>query len=210
MSDGNPRPWDRREGESQQAYSAFLRFRDLGPSRMVVEAYRQEQRARGRRVAKEPHGRWFTWLRQHQWAARALAWDAFLREQAEQVTRDAIHDAINRHIAEAKALQELALRRIKQDREATDVKGQLGPGAVAATTQALTEGVALERLSLGLPSTITRTEQEVSAIVDASLRLWDQLLALFQTHVCAECQERIRGEIESLTRVCADLAHALS
>jgi hypothetical protein len=68
-------PWDRRDGESDAAYGAFLAYRDLGLGRTVLDAFRQRE---GKGGAKQANGRWNKWVKSHEWHDRARAWDAHL------------------------------------------------------------------------------------------------------------------------------------
>ncbi len=52
-------PWERQRGESAKAYTAFRRFRDLGPSRSLAGC---------RSIERRCSYRW-------RWAPRAAAWD---------------------------------------------------------------------------------------------------------------------------------------
>ena len=54
--------WSRRDTETKRAYTCFCAYRDLGPSRSLVEAYRQET---GKKAARQSSGHWNTWYRTH-------------------------------------------------------------------------------------------------------------------------------------------------
>ena len=68
-------PWEQLPDEPGPAFLAFSAFRDLGPARTVVEAYRQ---SRGKPEAKQAPGTWNGWAKRFDWAARAHAFDAHL------------------------------------------------------------------------------------------------------------------------------------
>ncbi len=79
-------PWEQRPGEPDDMYVAFLFFRNLGPTRTVLNAwicYRKtgEQAivaGGGKRVVATPvqaPGHWQTACARWQWLARAGAWD---------------------------------------------------------------------------------------------------------------------------------------
>lgn len=77
-------PWLQREDESGPAFEAFKAFLDLGPSRSVVEAFRQRESKEG---AKQASGRWNSWASLYDWQARARAWDdrqEAIRRRAEE------------------------------------------------------------------------------------------------------------------------------
>jgi len=69
--DSGPQPWDRRPSESPQANRAFLVYLYLGLDRSLQKAYRS---FKGSDSAKLP-GRWRTWCVDHEWVARAAAYD---------------------------------------------------------------------------------------------------------------------------------------
>ena len=57
-------------------------FRDMGPDRTVEGAYRQHVAADSSK-SRRPTGQWYKRVKQHDWTARASAWDAHKREQRE-------------------------------------------------------------------------------------------------------------------------------
>lgn len=71
----NPHPWERQPDETEAAYAAFCVFRDLGVSRSVIGAYRQQ---RGIKGASKASGEWSRLVKAHDWHARVLAWDNHL------------------------------------------------------------------------------------------------------------------------------------
>lgn len=75
-------PWDRQPKESEEAYSAFLTYRDLGEGRTVPEAYRQAKR---KPDARQPNGTWNKWAASRDWATRAQAYDDHLRSERDKV-----------------------------------------------------------------------------------------------------------------------------
>lgn len=68
-------PWDRRDGERDHQWQAFLFFRDLGPGRTI------------KRVA-EAHNRSYDtyrkWAAQHEWKIRCHAWDSEIQRSADK------------------------------------------------------------------------------------------------------------------------------
>jgi hypothetical protein len=86
MSDrAAPSPLERLPGESPRAFAAFLAYRDLGPGRSVVEAYRQRESKAG---AKQASGRWNAWAARFDWPDRVTAYDAHM-ERVRQRAREA-------------------------------------------------------------------------------------------------------------------------
>ena len=81
--DAGPQPWDRRPRESTQAHRAFLVYLHLGLDRSLQKAYRS---FKGSDSARLP-GRWRTWCVDHEWVARAAAYD---RRQQRLLNQDAL------------------------------------------------------------------------------------------------------------------------
>ncbi len=75
--------WDRRPRESEQAYRAFLRYRDLGEGRSLSRLAGELQ-GTGR---ARPWGRLTHWSRQWDWAARVEAWDDHQRRKQWEARR---------------------------------------------------------------------------------------------------------------------------
>ncbi len=72
-------PWERQPREGEQAYAAFLAYRDLGPYR-THEATRKHL---GKRPGYlKPIERWSA---RRDWRVRACAWDAHLQAERDQV-----------------------------------------------------------------------------------------------------------------------------
>src|SRR3954468_18384063 len=74
--------WERRPREGEQAYAAFLAYRDLGP-------YRSHEATRvrlGKRPGYlKPIERWSA---RRDWRLRSCAWDAHLQAERDRVARE--------------------------------------------------------------------------------------------------------------------------
>lgn len=85
---GSPKPWERRKGESDKAYAAFLIFLHLGSDRSLLKAYKQRT---GKEAAKAADGSTTSWSVKYHWTERAAAWDDHLaglaRRQLETQTQ---------------------------------------------------------------------------------------------------------------------------
>lgn len=68
-------PWAQLDNEPGVAYAAFLIYRNLGPQRSIVEAYRQYT---GDAEHTQPSGRWNHYSRDYAWQERARAYDRHL------------------------------------------------------------------------------------------------------------------------------------
>jgi hypothetical protein len=84
--------WNRIPGEHRVWYRRFLRYRDLGPSRSVAAAWRNEQNEReakgikGR--GKRPSRHWYQHAKDDLWVRRAERWDAHVQVQEEQLWKN--------------------------------------------------------------------------------------------------------------------------
>lgn len=65
-------PWERTPEESNQAFRAFCSYRDLGPTRTTLAAYRLQK---GNPQAKKPSGCWCGWSVKYKWPERAKLYD---------------------------------------------------------------------------------------------------------------------------------------
>ena len=74
--------WEQLAGESAKAFAAFAVYRDLGAQRSISAAYRQSSGS-----AAAAAGTWNGWSTEHEWVARAEAYDKHL-EQIRLAARD--------------------------------------------------------------------------------------------------------------------------
>lgn len=92
---GELEPWERRDGEPDNWYARFDRFRLLGPTRSIEEVYRQERAAeggKGRQQIGKPTRHWYAAAETWEWLERAGAWDAERRAEEEEEERLAWRD----------------------------------------------------------------------------------------------------------------------
>ena len=124
MATITPEPWQQQEGESSQAYAAFVAYRDMGPGRSVVETYRQIE---GKPGAQQATGRWNKWAKDYRWAERARAWDnrmGAVRQAAAE--RAEAEDADQ--LARARLAWDIGIRqRAEKLARAADVFPPIGP-----------------------------------------------------------------------------------
>jgi hypothetical protein len=129
VSEQAPRAaWDRREGETAQAYAAFRVYRDLGPLRTVDKMMG---------VARTSAQRW---SRRWDWQARAVAWDDSVHQEEDRARLEAIRTMHSTHQAAGRAAMAKALQ----------VLNALKPSDVPATAAArlLEVGARLEERTL--------------------------------------------------------------
>jgi hypothetical protein len=70
------RPWERRDDETDRAWAAFQLYRDMGAGkRSFAKAYQERY---GKDSSAQAPQFFRTWASEHQWYARATAWDRHL------------------------------------------------------------------------------------------------------------------------------------
>jgi hypothetical protein len=136
-------PFDRQPRETAKAFAAFVVFRDLGPERSVLKAYRQKT---GRKHAKQATGVWNGWATAFNWQSRVAAWDSHLDRQTREAQERARREMGERHAKVAVALQEKAIQRLKAMKPEELSSADLIRYAV--------EAAKLERLARGEPESI--------------------------------------------------------
>lgn len=70
--------WERQDNETDAAYAAFAVYRDLGPSRTKVQAYRDRY---DKPEATQASGTFSEWARRYEWDDRARQFDLHNRRQ---------------------------------------------------------------------------------------------------------------------------------
>ncbi len=135
-----PNPWLKRAAESDPAYRAFEYYRDIGPDRTTISAYRQFVKDRGTRdpakgPPKQVPGTWKKWKQQHEWDLRCHEFDrrstAFDPGKAERqeiaagavasaaydVAVEGVHQIIGQYLANQNRLAGVANRAVAKAEE---------------------------------------------------------------------------------------------
>ncbi len=145
--------WERRKGESEQAYEAFSIYRDLGLQRSNAKVC--EQLSKSRQLISR-------WKTQHDWDERARAYDNDLAKRAHaEAVRD-LKDMTGRHIRMAVQLQAKALEALKELKPA-----EMTPKDIKEFIKMATELERLNRMSAA--STDDVMVEEESTRVDIYL-----------------------------------------
>jgi hypothetical protein len=156
--DVSPRdPWERQIEETDEAFKAFARYRDMEPKRSTT------------RLATEMgvsenliHG----WSSKHRWVGRVAEWD----REKDRVEKDRVARAAQ--LSEIRAMQKrhVDIALLMQALGATELKKR----ATVATTQPTTTletdeaqrvleaGVKLERLTRGEPTDVQATQNDTT------------------------------------------------
>ena len=209
-------PWERQAGESDRAFEVFALYRDMGPRRRsllgVCELLKPSGTDGGpKRVSAWGRVRW--WAERWSWTERAAAYDA-AQDRRRREREEAIRaEARERHLATARRLQdfgatvlaralelepELAAMNLARykvvledkrsgKRAETDRKGLAE--VLPLALDALKEGIGLERLIYGEPSSIRVeiTEEQAQA-----------LLVTIQQHVPTERWNEVADALEGV------------
>lgn len=154
--------WEKQEDETPRAFSAFKAYRDLHASirslrKAVIVIYGVVTAGKLRQFGK--------WSSRYSWVIRSTAWDEEKDKLERLASTNQITDAKSRHLAVAKALQGIAIEKLKEIK-AKDVT------SVEMMLKIIDQSYKMEREVLGMNDiTITETEmeaEELSMIVDIS------------------------------------------
>jgi hypothetical protein len=137
---GQPEAWERRKTESKRAFDAFALYRDSPDRKLANVAKALVPPCSVPNVAR--------WSTQHNWQARAWAWDV---HQDEQLRTQAARDRsamYKRHLKVAMLMQEIAVAGLLELRAKLEQKLPLGLSA--DESKALMDaGTKLERVTVG-------------------------------------------------------------
>ena len=141
-----PQPWEQQPGEPNLWYARLERYRLAGPSRSLLGTLNAERQQRGANKGKSVPQAWARNAKRWRWRERAEAWDEHQRRQARLAHAQGIEEMNQRHIQEAKALQSIAIQRVK-----ALAAEQL---SAAEVLRYCIESAKLERTARGEPETI--------------------------------------------------------
>lgn len=198
-----PKPWERQNGEDTRFYDWFV---DFAASDGVVAAWTRE-RAEFYGV---PAATLVYRAAVNNWKERrALFLEAqFLDkdsatevESLRTVTRRRIryHAALSqKFLAKAELLVDSYMEKDLFDEEGNLLGTQLVRGVLREASEALAKGIEMERLSYGLPGTITRVEADLRTQVEVALNIQNRVLAIVGAHICEGCQQSVAEELASI------------
>ena len=87
--------WEKREDESSEAYTRFLIFRNLGPTRNVKKAYEVASGKENSR--KSETQQWYNDSSQFDWRERAAQWDIAQLSSVVPETTGMIYQAVRQY-----------------------------------------------------------------------------------------------------------------
>jgi hypothetical protein len=120
-----------------------VHYRDLGPGRGVVEAYRQ---AKGKPSARQAAGTWNAWAARWHWAERGRAYDVHMDREALAARAELVRRLQEKHKLQLCYLFNQAIKAAQQ----LDFE-RLSPDQVLRWTERL---IVLERLVHGQPVSV--------------------------------------------------------
>jgi hypothetical protein len=131
--------WQRRADESDQAWMAFIAYRDQGVGnrslpRLTVEMERPKSYTR--QLEK--------WSSEHQWQVRVAAWDQHIQDMVDEQDKAQVADMLRRHRTLAKLLWNKSIDYLQN----VDLTG-LPPSKAVETMKTL---IQVERLAYGEPT----------------------------------------------------------
>lgn len=180
--------WERLEGESSLAYESFCAYRDLGPERSLAKAGI---------VLKKSVGTLSIWSMKYQWVARALAYDDAYRRKELQKKDAARTELIERHRNIGSAILAQASRYLTPPDTQPDGKTPLTEEekrkwkakveVVRMATHALKEVSIVQRLTLGLPTVISKTQVETEEAIREALESQRLIQAIVAESQDSEC-----------------------
>jgi hypothetical protein len=132
MASNTPKPWERQEGETDKAFSAFIAYRDTPAAQRSLDKLSRERTWNV--------GRWHS---KNRWVERVKAWDDELDRVARTAKLDEIRKMNQRHVQIAQAMITKAAHRLNT----LDVDA-LSPAEVR---QYFNDAARLERLAMGEP-----------------------------------------------------------
>jgi hypothetical protein len=165
-------PWERLPGETARAFAAFVLYRDAGPTRSLVGAYRTSA-GRPEVVGKALPGYWREWARANQWQERAAAWDREQDRLARRRQVDAVRQMNERQAGAGVTLQARSLavlaRLLPTQKELDAAEADGANAALERVLARVTPSELLRALDLG-----TKTERlsrgEATEVTDQHVR----------------------------------------
>ena len=189
MDNGERRPYDRRPSESEPAWQAFVAFRDLGPGRTVA--------AVGKALGKSGN-LMDRWCQRWDWRARARSWDAALDSRRRADLAAQRLRATSDGLTAGGLLLARGNRLLDPPTGADPDEWMPYPRALTAAAGAMEKGVALQRLALGLPTSVTKQDATLRGEVLRVERLMDDVLLILEEELCDRCLPIVLARIRRL------------
>ena len=146
-----PGIWDQLDDETDRAYAAFCVFRNLAPHIRSVE---ESRRMCGKSDGSQKN--FYYWSNTYHWLDRVRAWDAWWDRYAIQQKRVEVDKMVAAHAVMAEAMRKSVEARLE------DVLQLPSLIRVQDLPRFAEVAVKIERLSRGVPETVSEVQQNVS------------------------------------------------
>lgn len=119
LQDVEREPWERLDGESAQAFAAFVLFRDIPPSRRMIvtaaDVYHDENPRRGSRSRETTRSQFRQWATAYQWRNRVDLYDLHIDRQRRAEREDRRREMDSIHADAGRTISLLGAQRIVGD-----------------------------------------------------------------------------------------------
>lgn len=146
--DALPKPWERQEQESAQAFQAFTMYRDMGAERSLAKVAQKVGKSKALMER---------WSRRWQWVIRADAWDDEVDRQSRKELQKGITEMRKNHVGIAKAMLVKALQALQKM-----PSDELAPKDISTMVDVAAK---LERISRGEVTERTEGKQTIAGKV---------------------------------------------
>jgi len=157
MAVDNLDPVNPLEGETSDAFQAFLVYRNLPGKRSVRNAYRTTE---GHQDAKHAPGHWNDWFREYHWKDRALKWDQTRSQtQSKAILEGDIEVGTDfaKHLTQSRLADLKAAQRIRRlcDARLTQLEGNGGRTKISSfelesLSRLIYQTSSIERRAIGM------------------------------------------------------------
>jgi hypothetical protein len=210
--------WAKLARESAQAYASFQAYYQLPKSERTL--------TRAAEIVGRHRTQLTTWSSLFHWVERARAYDERVEQRELSAQQQQLSAEQGEQKAQQKAAQEESLRAARalkrealrilakeQEKSQPDRNGKTGlPDAknIALAGQALEKATQMERIALGLPTDISRTDITLRETVQEALQSQRLLRDLIAEELCDACRAKIRAKMVRLAERDRELSGRLA
>ena len=153
--------WERQEGESSKAYSAFCSYRDYGVDRSIAKVVQKYSETVGSKAQL------FRWSTKYEWVQRCIDFDIHTEKQRRKEIAAYMQLMSERHMQSARMLQDKALKALRG----------IDPSTLSNTEllKYLEAGMRIEKEAIGY---VPVPEETSVTVKDQENKMTDELLAM--------------------------------
>lgn len=169
MRKQSDKPWERREGESEKAFEAFVIYRDLGQDRTISAVVKRLEKSRSL-IDR--------WKDRYNWSERALLYDNEIEKRALAKAVRERKSMSERHIKIAMQMQKKALEALQllpvENMSSKDITNMMD---IAAKLERLSRGEATEKTEsvTEIAGELKVNRVDLSMLSDKELELLNEL-----------------------------------